>query len=103
MSFAKKENTVWTIESLAKYVSEIVGKESGNVFGENQQSMVLSRLKKRLIDLGNMTPGEYYDYLCAHFEEESTCLIGIIWKHYCSNNQQHTHHQSKHHNENICN
>ena len=36
----------WTLESLIAYVSEIVEKESGNILGENQFSMVSNRIKK---------------------------------------------------------
>ena len=41
----KKAGKTWSIESLANYVSEIVAKDSGNILGDKQQSMVVSRLR----------------------------------------------------------
>lgn len=78
----KKINQTWDIESLANYVSEIVAKESGNVLGENQKSMVLNRLKKRLIDLGELEPSDYYDHLIKNYNREATHLVSLLTTHH---------------------
>ena len=81
MSLAKK-NALVTIEDLSEIVSELIAKESGNVLGKNQKSMVISRLKKRLIDLGGMTPGKYFDHLRANLKTETTYLVSILTTHH---------------------
>ncbi|MBN22099.1 MAG: hypothetical protein CL678_12535 [Bdellovibrionaceae bacterium] len=79
---AKTSNDDWTIQDLALHISEVIGKESGNVLGENQQSMVLSRLKKRMIDLGNLTPSEYYQHLQNHYKDETSHLVSLLTTHH---------------------
>lgn len=71
-----------TVESLALYVSELISKESGNVLGEDQQSMVISRLKKRMLDLGNIDHNEYYNYIQENFEIEMSHLISLLTTHH---------------------
>jgi chemotaxis protein methyltransferase CheR len=72
----------WDIDSLAAFVSEVVGKESGNVLKENQYSMVVSRMKKRLIDLGNLSPGDYIQYFHANQDKELSSLVTLLTTHY---------------------
>lgn len=72
----------WDIDSLVSYISEIIAKESGNVLGDNQKSMVLNRLKKRLIDLGGITPSEYYLYLKNNYQNESSYLVSLLTTHH---------------------
>ena len=83
MSFpARRLGEVWTLESLAEYVSEIVAKESGNVLGPAQQSMVASRLRKRLLDMGSISPQEYYNHLSSNYKDESTRLVSMLTTHH---------------------
>lgn len=72
----------WTVESLAAYVSEIVGKVSGNILGDAQQTMVVSRLRKRLIDLGRVTPEQYFIYLKNNYDDEVSKLVSILTTHH---------------------
>lgn len=78
----RKSVNTWDIDSLTSYVSEIVATESGNVLGDNQKSMVVNRLKKRLIDLGDLEPAEYYEYLKNNYSEEATHLVSLLTTHH---------------------
>lgn len=82
MSEAFKKGNDWDIISLANYVSEIVSKESGNILGPAQQSMVMSRLKKRMMTLGTHTPESYYEYLTKNYNKESSQLISMLTTHH---------------------
>ncbi|MFG1592271.1 CheR family methyltransferase [Halobacteriovorax sp. CON-3] len=82
MSEAFKKGIEWDIISLANYVSEIVSKESGNILGPAQQSMVTSRLKKRMMTLGCSTPEDYYSYLTKNYNKESSHLISMLTTHH---------------------
>lgn len=77
-----KNSGPWTLESLAETVSEIVAKESGNVLGPGQQSMVASRLRKRLMDLGGLSPQAYYKHLMSHYKNESLQLVSMLTTHH---------------------
>ncbi len=72
----------WNIDAIAKHAAEIVTKESGNILGENQFSMVLSRIKKRMIDLGNIDANDYYNYLTSNYKKESSYLVGLLTTHH---------------------
>jgi len=78
----KKAGKTWSIESLANYVSEIVAKDSGNILGDKQQSMVVSRLRKRLLDLGGIGPSEYAAYLDKNYQRETSYLISLLTTHH---------------------
>lgn len=82
MSEALKNRSEWDIISLSNYVSEIVSKESGNILGPAQQSMVMSRLKKRMMTLGTETPKDYYEYLTKYYKKESSQLISMLTTHH---------------------
>lgn len=71
-----------SLESLALYVSDLISKESGNVLREDQQSMVMSRLKKRMLDLDNISPEDYYNYLQSHITDETSHLISLLTTHH---------------------
>ena len=79
-ALAKKQDI--SLEDMVKEVSQIVEKESGNVLGDNQISMVRSRLKKRLIDLGNLTPSDYQLHLQNNYREESSKLVSLLTTHH---------------------
>ncbi len=82
MSGVLKQSNDWNIVSLANYVSELVAKESGNVLGDAQQSMVVSRLKRRLMTLGGLSPEAYFEYLTKNYEKESSQLISMLTTHH---------------------
>jgi len=71
-----------TIQDLVSYISELVSHTSGNVLGPSQVSMVTNRIEKRLIDLNNMNPEKYYDYIQNNFESESNHLISLLTTHH---------------------
>lgn len=81
MSAAVSKN-MNTLDELCDHISQLIAKESGNLLGQNQKSMVVSRIKKRMIDLGNLSPSDYYKYLMSHFPSESTYLISILTTHH---------------------
>lgn len=79
---AAVSKTINTLDDLCDHISQLIAKESGNLLGQNQRSMVISRIKKRMIDLGNLSPSKYYQYLISHFPSESTYLISILTTHH---------------------
>jgi chemotaxis protein methyltransferase CheR len=82
LNLIKKKDHLYSIEQVAAYVSDIVTKESGNVLGDNQQSMVINRLKKRMIDLGDLSASEYCDYLNQNFKPELAQLVSLLTTHH---------------------
>ena len=56
--------------------------ETGNVLQEKQQTMVQTRLKKRISDVGLITPGEYYKYFQDNKKTETEKLVSIITTHH---------------------
>jgi chemotaxis protein methyltransferase CheR len=72
----------WDMSSIVAYVSEIVSAESGNVLNKSQESMVLSRLNKRLIDLGNLSPNAYSLHLKNNYKSEISYLVTILTTHH---------------------
>jgi chemotaxis protein methyltransferase CheR len=78
----KKCVNSWDINSLASYVSDIVTKESGNVLGDDQKFMVINRLNKRLIDLGDLAPAEYFEHLKNNYSKEATHLVSLLTTHH---------------------
>lgn len=77
-----KLNKQWTVESLAYYISEIMEKETGNVLQEKQQTMVQSRLKKRITDLGLNGPTEYISFFEANRKDEIEKLVSLLTTHH---------------------
>ncbi|MGB0453022.1 MAG: CheR family methyltransferase [Bacteriovoracaceae bacterium] len=82
MGLPKVSTSKVSMEYLAEYVSKLVMKESGNILGEDQMLMVMSRLKKRLIDLGNMTAEEYFKYFMTHEKSELLQLVTLLTTHH---------------------
>lgn len=72
----------WTIESLAYYISEIMEKETGNVLQEKQQTMVQSRLKKRITDLNLTGPEDYVGHFESNYKDEVEKLVSILTTHH---------------------
>jgi len=75
-------NEQWDMSSIAAYVSEIVSAESGNVLSKAQESMVVSRLNKRLLDLGHLSPNEYASHLKNNYRSEISYLVTILTTHH---------------------
>lgn len=72
----------WDMDAVVEYTAGIVAKESGNVLGESQKSMVTNRVKKRMIDLGDLSPEEYYNHLKTNYITESSHLISLLTTHH---------------------
>jgi chemotaxis protein methyltransferase CheR len=72
----------WDFDSLCEYISDIISKESGNVLGVKQRSMVENRLKKRLMDLGNISASNYYEHLDKNYENEIKELVSLLTTHH---------------------
>lgn len=81
MSSAARKSEI-TLEQVAGMISTIIAKQSGNVLEENQQSMVISRLKKRMLDLGGLTPSAYYGHFETNRKEETAHLISLLTTHH---------------------
>lgn len=69
------------MKELVRYVSHLVAQESGNVLSEKQESMVVSRLSKRISDL-DMDSSSYTKYLNHNLEKEKDVLISLLTTHY---------------------
>ncbi|MFN8369270.1 MAG: CheR family methyltransferase [Bacteriovoracaceae bacterium] len=78
----KHVHASWDINTLSDHISQIIEKESGNVLGKNQSSMVINRLKKRLIDLGDLSPDEYFNHLNKNHQSEVSYLISLMTTHH---------------------
>jgi chemotaxis protein methyltransferase CheR len=79
---ALKINNNLVMDRIIKYVTELVAKESGNVFGQEQLSMVVNRIKKRMIVLGGLTPEDYEKYLRENQAGEAKELISLLTTHH---------------------
>lgn len=79
---AVAKHRVESMNDLAQYISSIIEKESGNILGVKQQSMVVNRLKKRMIDLGNIDANGYLKYLDDNHDSEIQHLVSLLTTHY---------------------
>lgn len=79
---ALRLNENYSVEELGTYISEIIEKESGNILDSSKQSMVLSRLKRRLLDLGGLSPQEYRQHLESNYKREITHLVSLLTTHH---------------------
>ena len=82
MSSALNKVNPSELEKLAEYVSKVVSKESGNVLGLGQRSMVISRMTKRLLDLGGFSVEEYMMHFEKNFKSELAVLTGSLTTHH---------------------
>lgn len=82
MSNAFNIDTDDVMDSIVKDVTELIGKESGNVFGEDQLSMVVNRIKKRMLVLGGISSLEYKEHLIKNREEEVKVLLSLLTTHH---------------------
>lgn len=71
-----------TMETLVAYVSEIIQAEAHNVLDKSKHSMVSSRLSKRMLDLGQLSCGDYYDYLNKNLHKEVKVLLSLMTTHH---------------------
>jgi len=71
-------------QSIIRYVCEIVGEKTGNVFTQKQYPMVETRLRKRIREVGLKTGKEYLEYWEKKGAEETTVLIGLLTTHFTS-------------------
>lgn len=71
-----------SILELSKTVSQMINKESGNILGEAQITMVSSRMSRRLLELGGISPSEYMNILNNNHKEELNFLVGLLTTHH---------------------
>lgn len=71
-----------TMSALISYVSNIMGKKTGNTLGPDQRSMVENRLKGRMLELQLTTPDQYQIYLESNYDSESKFLVGLMTTHH---------------------
>lgn len=69
-------------DELVKKVSAIVAKISGNVLEEKQALMVQTRVKKRMSELGIVTPRDYIGHLEKNLTSESQVLVSLLTTHH---------------------
>lgn len=81
MSVARK-NEIMGMSQLAEFISDIIQKESGNILDITKQSMVVSRLQKRMLDLGEMSSDEYYEHFQNNKKEETNYLVSLLTTHH---------------------
>jgi chemotaxis methyl-accepting protein methylase len=60
------------------HVSNLIGELSGNVLGKDQRSMVQTRLQKRMLDLGSLSPDEYLEHIRRNKSSETDYLISLL-------------------------
>jgi chemotaxis protein methyltransferase CheR len=77
-----KSQAPLTIDQLVQSVASIIEKESANVLGERQFSMVKSRLSKRMTDLGAETPEKYWNFLNMNYSDEVKQLVSLLTTHH---------------------
>jgi chemotaxis protein methyltransferase CheR len=64
------------------HVSNLIGELSGNVLGKDQRSMVQTRLQKRMLDLGSLSPDEYLEHIRRNKSSETDYLISLLTTHH---------------------
>ena len=69
-------------EALVDYIIGIIGKKTGNHFGDSQRAMVKSRLQKRMLHLQISAPTEYHNFVKFHYKAELEELIGLLTTHH---------------------
>ncbi len=78
----KHESSELSIEELSEHISSIIGHETGNILGPKQQAMVVSRLKKRMLDIGIHSNGLYLNHFNHNKKEETTFLVSLLTTHH---------------------
>lgn len=81
-SVNKVDNKSIEMKNLVQLVSTTIERESGNVLGKDQESMVMNRLQKRMIDLGDLSPIQYDRYLKENHQSEVKTLISMLTTHH---------------------
>jgi len=74
------ESNDWV--DLVDRVCDLVNKESGNVLGSKQKTMVENRLRNRMLDKGLNDPRKYRFFLESNIEEELKYLVSLITTHH---------------------
>ena len=69
-------------EKLIAYAIKVVAKASGNVFTEQHHFLILTKLRKRMLDLKISDTEEYYSYLKANEVVENEYFISELTTHY---------------------
>ena len=69
-------------KALVDKVATMINQISGNKFGEKQASMIESRLKKRMMELGIKTPDEYLRFIVQNAGTETEALVSLLTTHH---------------------
>jgi chemotaxis protein methyltransferase CheR len=71
-----------SLRELINHISELISEVSGNVLGEDQRSMVETRVQKRIMDLGLETPDSYFHFLTQNKSSETEYLVSLLTTHH---------------------
>lgn len=82
MGFPLKQSDSIEMPDLVGYLTELVSKETGNVLGQNQLSMVNTRLQKRMLTLGSLSAKQYLEYFEENKSAELSILVGLLTTHH---------------------
>lgn len=78
-----------TVKEIARLVNEITGVQ----LGDRQRTMVETRLKKRMIELGIKDESEYITFLQANRKTETDALVSLLTTHHTFFFREFTHFQ----------
>lgn len=70
------------LESEITSLCNLIGKITGVQLGDKQRSMVVSRLKRRAIDLGLKRFEDYFDYFRKNEKVETDALVSLLTTHH---------------------
>lgn len=80
MSAVKKEKS--ELQDLVAYASKIVGELSGNVFTEQHNFLIETKIRKRMMDLDLVEPSDYKTYLKNNEKSEHDYFLSELTTHY---------------------
>lgn len=69
-------------KNLVSYSTDLAAKLTGNVYTQSNAQMVVSRLKRRMIDLKMEDPEDYLAFLKKHQDSEKEVLVGLLTTHH---------------------
>ncbi len=69
-------------QNLVNYSTTLASKLTGNVYSQSNAQMVVSRLKRRMLELKIEEPDEYLSFLKNNIEDEKDVLIGLLTTHH---------------------
>lgn len=82
MALSNRLKSPATDEFLTETVAKIVSDITGVILGARQATMVETRLKKRMMDLGCENAADYLDYLEENKKSEISALVSLLTTHH---------------------